>query len=383
MKNTRSWLTCAATLLLTTFPASAQDEAPAAQFEGRVSVNEVLIDVVVTDKQGNIILGLDKDDFVVEEEGGPIEVNSSTFYSNRNFVESADLATRLGIDSDDIPVDRYFILFFHDQRRNVPSLTSRYLELTRRAEDWLFKELLPNDWVAVVRYDAKLMVHTDFTTDNEKILEAIRDAAKGKRPPDVWPSRMEEMVSDGPSLLANLPQGKELRKKTRRIYSGVEEVAEAAGYVIGRKNMLFFSMGFGEVSNIGTYIPDERYYFKMMQSLNDSNVAVYSISVTGSIASQAISFDSLDTAEVQAIEGLEHGLSLLSDDTGGESYFNFVNFDMPLSRILEDNNGYYLLSYQSETPAGEAGYREVTVRAKNPEFEVKARQGYRFGEPGP
>lgn len=380
MKSQRLFLFLVAASFLVTLPATAQD-APAGEFDEEVSVNEVLIDVVVTDKQGNVILGLDQDDFIVEEQGDAVDVTSSTFYSNRQFVESSDMAARLGIDATEIPVDRYFILFFHDQRRNLPALTSKYLELTRRAEDWLFKELLPNDWVAVVRYDAKLMVHTDFTTDNERILKAIKAAAIGKRPPDVWPSRMDELTSDGPSLLTNLAQGKDLQKRTRRIYSGLEELAEAAGYITGRKNLMLFTMGFGEVSGLGTYNPDQRYYPKMMHSLNDNNVAVYSISVTGSLASQAMLFDGYSAAEVQAIEGLEQGMSLLADDTGGQSYFNFVNFETPLAEVLEDNNGYYLLSYQTSTPIGESGYRKVTVKAKNPDFEVKARQGYRFGQP--
>ena len=69
----------------------------------------------------------------------------------------------------------------------------------------------------------------------------------------------------------------------------------------------------------------------------------------------------------------------MSKDTGGRTFFNHISFDAPLEQILSENSGYYLLSYQTETPAGDTGYREVTVRAKNPDFEVKAREGYRFG----
>ncbi len=382
-----------ACLMLAGLPLAAQEPAASTEFEGTVDVREVLLDVLVTDANGNVILGLEPADFLVEEEGGAVDVTSATFYSNRRYVEAADIASRLGIQPEEVPVDRYFVIFLHDQRRLLPSLTPAYMDLVRRAEAWLHQELLPNDWVAVVRYDAKLMVHTDFTTDNQRILKALKDAAKGKNPPDTWPSRVEEEAGSGPSLLVNLPQGRELGERSKRIYSAMETLAEASRYVIGRKNMLLFSMGFGELNDFGTWIPDARYYDGMMESLNDANVAVYSISVFDGLRAQSAPFGSLDaraggtpatvaqavSAQRAAIGTMENGLSLLSSDTGGEYYFNFLNFSTPLAQILEDNNGYYLLSYESQTPAGESGYRKVTVQTKNPDFEVRAREGYRYG----
>ncbi len=382
MKPTTQILLALALVPTLSVATQAQEE-PAGRFEGEVRVNEVLLDVVVTDQSGNVILGLGPSDFVVEEEGKPVEVTTSTFYSNRSFVESADVGNRLGISPDDVPVDRYFILFYHDQRRLLPQLTTRYMEATRRIEEWIFKELLPNDWVAVVRYDAKLMVHTDFTTDNERIVKAVRDAARGKNPPDTWPSRVDE-EAEGSSLLAHLPQGRELMKETKRIYSAFDVLAKAAGNVVGRKNLLLFSMGFGELDSFGTWTPDERYYDDMMHSLNDNNLAVYSISVLDAVSGQTAGFatpgeQSAAAGLTAVVGGMENGLSLLSDDTGGRYFFNFINFERPLSDVLEENNGYYLLSYRSETPIGESGYRSVEVKPKNPDFKVKARQGYKFG----
>ena len=349
--------------LLAPRPAAAQQT----EFEERLDVTEVLLDVLVTDKKGNVILGLQPEDFVVEEDGQRIEVRSATFYSNRRFVESTDAARRLGISADDVPVDRFFILFFHDARRNDPSLIGQQIEAVRRAEHWVDTELLPNDWVAVVRYDASLMIHQDFTTDDEEIFAALKDVAKGKNPSANWPSRMEDHV--GPSLRKNLPQGKDLNRRSRRIYDALETLADAADYITGRKNLLFFSMGFGELNDFGTYIPDERFYGDMMEALNDSNTAVYSISL----------YDALSEQD-PAVGTLENGMSLLASDTGGRYFFNFANFATPLRQVVEENNGYYLLSYAASTPAGETGYRKVKVSTANPNFVVKGREGYAFGK---
>lgn len=357
-------------------PAVAQE----AEFKGELQVTEVLLDVVVTDRDGNVILGLGPDDFVVEDGDEPVELTDVTFYSNRRFLESANLASRLGVSPDEVPVDRYFILFFDDPRQVYPDLTNQLLDSLRWARRWVHQELLPNDWVAVASYDVKLKLFQDFTTDNEAILRALEDVARGKDPGGNWPSRAA--LSDGPSLRKNLLQGEELSKATRKIYGALESLADAAGYIVGRKNLLLFSVGFGDsgefgispatVSNLestrfGTYRADERYYPHMMQELNDNNVAVYAVSYLENLA---------DESPDQAL--LNNGLSLVASDTGGEYYANFVNFRFPLRKVVEDNNGYYLLAYKARVPEGDA-YREVEVRTKNPDFVVRARKGYLTG----
>ncbi|MCP4658814.1 MAG: hypothetical protein GY856_25670, partial [bacterium] len=60
----------------------AQEE-PAAEFGELVEVSEVLLDVLVTDRQGNVILGLGPDDFIIEEAGETIPLTGASFYSNR------------------------------------------------------------------------------------------------------------------------------------------------------------------------------------------------------------------------------------------------------------------------------------------------------------
>jgi VWFA-related protein len=341
-------------------------QATEGAFSAELEVTEVLLDVLVTDSRGNVILGLDRGDFVVEEAGETVNVNSSTFYSNRRYVDTADIAGRLGVEKTEVPVDRFFILFFHDQRALDHSLIRSEVDAVRRAKEWVTRELLPNDWVAVLSYDASLRLHQDFTTDNAAILRALDDVVKAREPKGIWASRTDE--HEGPSLGVNLPHGKDLQKATTRVYSALTEVAQAAGYIIGRKNLMLFSVGFGEVGESGNYNQDSRYYNPMMQALNDNNVAVYTISWLEN-----------RSEENEGWAALSNVLSVLAEDTGGRYYFNFVDFKDPLSRVTEDNNGYYLLSYASEHPRGTEGYRKVAVRTVNPAFVVRARQGYSYG----
>ncbi len=348
---------------LLSMPLMAQDELEI-PFEESIHVTEVLLDVQVNDRGGNVIIGLDKHDFIVEENGETIEIEGLTFYSNRSLEMPVEELRQRGVAIDEIPQDRYFIVLFEDQLRRAaeaPGLLRQQLNAGRQTKEWIRKELQPGDWVAIASYDFKLKLHQDFTQDRHALTEAVDRAIRGKDAGN-WPTRISS--DDLPSLASGLPQGKELRKKTKTIYHALEVLSKAAGQVPGRKNLLFFSLGFGEIDSFGQYRPDIRYYQPMMRNLNDNNVAVYTIDISPS-----------GTRHI-----MEDALSQLALDTGGEYLFNFTSFLTPLRRASEANNGYYLLSYRARHAASKSGYQKVKVATRNREFKVKARAGYLYGK---
>lgn len=348
----------------------AQQQEPAAEFGSLVEVSEVLLDVLVTDRDGQVVLGLNPDDFVVKERGKPVPVTGVSFYSNRFQLRDDEPGKIQHPLPNEVPADRYFILFFHDQRQlaiDQSGLLRQQFEASRQSQRWINEEMLPGDWVAVVSYDYKLKVYQDFTQDRKALDQAIQNAARGREPGNAWASRRPEVPEGQPSLLGHLPEGKDLRKKSTRIYDGMRLVAEATKEIVGRKSLLLFTFGFGEIARTagGAFLTegDKRYYPKLEQALNDNNVAVYPIDLVPS--------------ELEHVQS--HFLTQLAADTGGYYYENFVNFFTPIQRIADESNGYYLLSYQAEHPAGESGYREVEIKARNPEFKVRTRRGYLYG----
>jgi len=352
-------------LTLCTLLAAPTLLAQQAEFGEEIKVSEVLLDVIVTDKDGTVIVGLQPEDFVVREGRQPVEVSDVTFYSSS--VAESPVATLAGEGAkvDPVPEDRYFILFFDDQRKNQAdvrvNLVERQLRAGRDAAEWARESLAPADWVAVVGYQRSLRVYTDFTRDPQRIAQAIADAAAGEPGIGNWPSR-QTAEGAGPSLTDDLPQGKELVKATTRIYSALTQVAEAAADVVGRKNLVYFGIGFGRLNSFGQYERDPRYYPGMLRALNDANVAVYPLDVTP--------------------QGVEHSfeaaLTDVSEATGGRYFPFFSSFKTPLGEIAAETGGYYLLSYRSQRPADESGYQKVTVATVNPEFRVRARQGYLY-----
>jgi VWFA-related protein len=340
-------------------PASAQ-ETP--RFEERMEVIEVLLDVVVTDREGNLVAGLNETDFIVEENGHGMELTGVDFYTTRY-----DFAGSSGGDPDRIPASRYFILFFDDPRtiaNRHNRLFRQHIDATQESRKWIEEEMMPSDWVAVAGYGMKLKVFQDFTQDREALSQALKDASRGIDPEKTrWTS--EPASATAPSLLRQLPTGKELRRQTRRRYSAMRLLAEATGHIVGRKSLMYFGVGFGTLGGAGgSAIPDRRYYPDLERALNDNNVAVYPIDLT--------------------VQGSRHAqsdfLSTLANDTGGTYYQHFVNFFIPMRAIAKENIGYYLLSYRSAHPLGESGYQKIHVAARVPQLIVRSQRGYRYGK---
>ncbi|HXT22388.1 MAG TPA: VWA domain-containing protein, partial [Thermoanaerobaculia bacterium] len=293
--------------------AAAQDTSPPPPrpeptFAEQVEVSEVLIDAVVTDRQGNVIVGLGKDDFTVSEDGKPVELTDVKFYSSRARVDAA------GRSLEPALAQRLFILFFHDQRAmnvDVPGVLARELDASRRAKEWV-KKLGPNDYVAVASFEHSLVVEQDFTRDRKAMQRGIDEAVTGRASAGNWPSRLPPEGEF--SLLRHLPKGNEVRDKTPTIYEALQVLARASQHVVGRKNLVLWSSGFGEVNGFGQFQPNPRYDLPTAQVLNDSNVAVYAV----------------DVLDADTESPLSSSLSLLSTQTGGRYFQHLVNFVTPL-----------------------------------------------------
>ncbi len=357
-------------------PARTQPQPPAAppaaQFGEEVEVTEVFLDVLALDRHGRSVPGLGKDDFVVTENGEPVEVTSVDYYTTRyeDLGKSGTPRAREGAEAAPaaVPSARYFIFFFHDQSGTVPKeavLTSRRLDAARFARQWVRDEMQGSDWIAVVRYRQSLSVLSDFTQDQSAILQAIDDAVVGRPSEATRPSlRRRQVARGGPSLLAGLPNSFDLETSATRPEDAIRLVAEATRNIIGRKNLLLFSLGFGQLDS-ASRAPDSRYYPPMDEALNANNVAVYPIDLAGGGIHS-------DTAQTTF-------LSELADDTGGELFKGFNSFLQPLERISGQTTGYYLVTFRAKHPAGERGYQKIDVRVKRRGVEVRTRNGYRYG----
>jgi len=353
-----TWFSAALLLAAASSRLLAQAQQPtAASYGEQLSVSEALLDVVVTDRDGNAIAGLKPEDFRVRLDGKEVAATSATFYSSRRFLGTAGEAQSQGIGATQEPDERYFILFFHDLRSSGEGgLVAPQLDAARQAAAWAGRSLLARDRVAVVGYDVKLIVYQDFTSDRSAIAAAIAAAGIGDEP-KVWPSRQGSIPGASFSLRSHLPSGTALRDATGRFQDAVRALADAVAPLRARKELLLFSPGFAEPGETGPYRPDPRYYPPMVQALNRANVAVYALPVPRQLG-----------------PALLDSLTDLAAQSGGRIFTEFASYAAPLAAIEREASGYYLLALPAPAGDGER-YRRVTVECRNPELRATSRRG--------
>jgi|GEM_PF-4337726 len=189
-----TWLFLLLALTIGVHGLDAQDAADRVQDE--IDVTEVLLDVVVTDREGHVIVGLEKSDFHVEEEGVPVEIESISFYSNRRLWSGFEEVAAEAADAD-LEEKRFFVLFFHRPPMVELRDLSYYAKISRAGEqalEWVGSDVMPDDYVAIVTYDGALNVVQNFTRDRERIDQAIWRSSTGKAPKRKWKSRTSEPI---------------------------------------------------------------------------------------------------------------------------------------------------------------------------------------------
>jgi VWFA-related protein len=352
MKHLRTLLPL---FLLAASAAFAQDNTTT-QFGEKITVNTVLIDAVVTDRSGNQMLGLSKDDFVVTENGVPQTIDSVDYYTNRRLL--TDQESNANFKAERVHEARYYVLFFD---KTVGGAFFDRLTLARRAaQQFVNERLQPGDQVAVVGHDVRLKVYSDFTNDKKKLGQALQDATAFGRGLAAAKSATTE-----PSILANVDAG-EMMSRSGTTYEALTVLAEALRPIKARKNVVLFSPGIiepGEDVRNGVVLNKSRYYDPMVEALNAANVAVYPIQLT---------------EDAGTTPALHQTLERVAVDTNGEYFRYATNFVQPLKKIENTTSGYYLISYRTKKPRGVRGFQKVDVKLKNPEFRVQARAGYLY-----
>lgn len=341
-------------LLLAATTLAAQ-QTPTGKFGEKVDVNLVLLDAVVTDSRGNQILGLDKDDFVVKENGVQQPVDSVEYFTNRELLDSPESKAAFKVER--VHDQRYFVFFFDKPQGS--QLFDR-LSLARRAAKDFIANMKPTDYAAVVAHDIRLKVYSDFTKDHAQLQRAVDATAS-------WGLGLTSAnaAPDAPSILRN--DGDRIINDTGTVYQALELLGDQLRPIHARKDIALFSAGIvepGEQISNGMIIGESRYYQPMISALNRANVVVNPLNLIE--ASTEPPF-------------MEQTMERIAGDTNGQYFRWNTSFTPGLKQIDKAATGYYLISYYTKPHSG-SGYQKVQVALKNPEFRVKARQGYSYGD---
>ena len=288
-------------------------------------------------------------------------------------------------------------------------------------------QIEPGDLVAIIRTAGGIGALQQFTTD-KRLLHMAADRSCGT---------FEAAVVSGPSLPTTEACPPDLRSamstrsaaRSRRWDRWRRSISSHAGShrCPGGSASWYFSEGFQSIfrdrMGIGTDGSGRIWnaMSRMLDHANAAGVVIYTIDARGLQTGKATAEDNPITRDwngprgESSMNGPESGgfldvpghrmgsaaeasedrgrmiidsqesLKFIADQTGGLAVENTNDLNLGIRRVLDDQQGYYLLGYVAPKGAPRSGWDQgrVKVRVKRPGLRVRARQGF-FGpfDPG-
>src|SRR5438067_13434004 len=214
----------------------------------RVQVDYVEVDVVVTDRQGNLVRDLKKEDFQVFEDGKPQSINTFTFVdipierADRPLFASSPIEP--DVKSNERPFEgRVYVMVIDDLHTRF----GRSQRVKVAAKQFIERRLGANDVMAIVHTAGATENSQEFTS-NKRLLLAAVDRTSGRKLDSATANKTNEYYrtrgvrQSGDAL--NDPDDMERAFNARNTLGTLKNVADWFASVRGRrKTILFVSEG--------------------------------------------------------------------------------------------------------------------------------------------
>jgi len=312
-----------------------------------IRVNFVLLPVTVKDGSGNLVPGLNSNDFKVYEDG---ELQQLRFFNADAFPLSAAVVVAT----------------------NLPSTTMKKVNETLPALIGAFSEF---DEVALYRYDHTVSQVSAFTGASSVPTAALNRVKRTGR--EGGPPMVGGPFGGGPSINGhsvndpNATGGRSTDVQTapREFYVLNDAILRAAQDLSrrerSRRRIIFvISDGREQGSNAG--------YDEVKRVLQSNNITVYGVGVdTAAIPI----YDRLNRIRVPGL-GTGNLLPKYVSDTGGHmlAEFDRQGIEKAYAEIAETARNQYTLGYNTHATANT--YRTIDVRVLRPNLTVIAKPGY-------
>jgi VWFA-related protein len=421
LKITRHTVAAAALILATAaFAADTPKQKPGTEGQGpvfeKIDVRVINLDVVVTDKRGNHIHGLTKDDFQIFENGVAKPVSNFYEVASEPKTVTATAATpaapqeKLSLAQiEQIPDNqKRRIIFYVDNLSLMPFNRNRVF---KEMKEFAKAVLRPGDEAMVATFNRSMKIRAAFTRDPIQIQQTldtlagesalgvsnkserrdvqgrINDAqtyddalAQARQYAQSVEHDLRQSVTSLNALMSTLAgvEGKKIVVLTtegfqiqpgREMFMLVDEVGRQKGWTAGG------TMLEGMFFNASNLIQD------VAKTANANGITLYAIHAGGLGAQNddimADSSRSTPYSVAQsAISNSTESLELIAQMTGGVASVNTNNFAGAFATIEKDLDSYYSLGYRAGTERVDR-QRNLEVRLKNPKgLTVRSRQSF-------
>ena len=280
------------------------DTTGLANFKSDVDI--VTVDVAVLDNKGHFIPGIPAGNFRVLEDNVPQPLK--------------------GVSPGEAPMTVAMVIEFSNLFQQYWSQTW-YQTL---AASWGFLETLkPEDYVAVVAYDIRPEILTDFTTDKAKVRDAMQRL--------------------------NIPAFSE-----SNLYDALTDTADRMSGIDGRKAIVLISSGIDTFSKLN--------YGEARKKLQQAGVPVYPIGLMQALRIMYESYGAMSSIQQLDFLQADNAMRTFAKETGGIAFFPrfFGEFPTIFQNIHQALRNQYVLTYEPTNKAHDGTYRKIKVDLVNP-----------------
>ncbi|HKW24576.1 MAG TPA: VWA domain-containing protein, partial [Terriglobales bacterium] len=382
----------------------------------RITTHMVLVDVVVTDKQGKPVPGLKPEDFTLEENGKAQKI--STFVTPEQNQPSAPgpalppgiYSNRAQYRSPGGPITVLLLDATNTQFKDQAYARRQMLRFVR-------EQYKPGQRMAVFTLTDSLHVLQDFTTDPQLLFSALQGYVPQERPfaPAVQPTSSVTTGTPTPSStvtsldtstpptnetatsatnarglpifmaagiqnFADAAVSYDLERRTDITFEALDTLARALGGLPGRKNVIWVTGDLPFTLNPENRIMTDTELSETLPSFNTRRVdehssGDYAATARRAGAEQIRDADARLAAAQIAIYPVDaRGLSISLDqdaqevmremarDTGGRAYVNQNEIKQGVERAMEDTSATYTLGYYPTSKKWDGKYRTIKVK---------------------
>ncbi|MGD2245629.1 MAG: VWA domain-containing protein [Candidatus Aminicenantes bacterium] len=312
-----------------------QEQKKTDPLQHEVTVTLKIIQVYVSDKDGNPVKDLTKEDFLLSDNGRLMTVTDFE-------VHRQALPVKKG-EEESPRLNRKFFLLLDAYRNDGLGLK----KARTTALHFIDTQVQPEDELGLLSYSIGrgLVLHIPLTTDHDKIREAV------------------DTVKLFPSITAGSGSGTAM-EEALDFADSLNDFAVSLRYIPGYKHIILFSAGLPRAL-LESEDPRLRFeHERLAKELASSSSPIFTVDTQGT----------RDLVEGREQKG-DHALRRLSAQTGGRFFPNVDYRDAISKDIQNSTRNFYVLGYYVDE-AWDGKYHEIKVEVKRKGVTVQAQKGY-------
>lgn len=384
----------------------------------KVEVRVVLLDVVVTNKKGEPVSGLKKEQFQIIEDGVPQTLAS--FEEHHDAPQSAKASVTGSESGAPLPPGVYTSAQTVKPSDSLNVLLLDWLNTQPADQSYVRSEVIkylrtvpPGTRLGIFALTPELRIVQGFTTETARLFAALDGhstaaatksvgllSSSSRRAGDQEVLEMMTRANASPFAIAavgdfqNTTNNSETGDRSARTIAAFRDLQAYLSAIPGRKNVLWFASEFpirsfpGTSPGGGPAIDFAGGIRGTADEFGPDRIAIYPISAAGMEESAGLDpSESLgerragavavrNSQERDASGAQQVVMETIAKETGGEAFYNTNGLDRQIILAVDDAAHYYTLSYSPTNSVGDGKFRDIQVKLAGGNYHLSYRRGY-------